>query len=113
MGTFLQEMGIRIAVRRKELGMTQEDLAKRVELTPQTISSAECGKKGLKPENIAKVSAALNCTTDYLMLGRKTNLSQLPTNNDLSFLTERQQFYLFQALEAVTRSFIEGAKEVQ
>lgn len=111
MGTFLQDMGIRIAVRRKELGMTQEDLARRVQLTPQTISSAECGKKGLKPENIAKLSTALCCTTDYLMLGRKTNVFPLSSNNHLSTLTERQQFYLRQALEAVTNSFLEGTKE--
>lgn len=55
MGTFLQDMGIRIAVRRKELGMTQEDLARRVQLTPQTISSAECGKKGIETGKHCKI----------------------------------------------------------
>ena len=62
-------------------------------------------------KNIAKLSTALCCTTDYLMLGRKTNMFPLSSNDYLSTLTERQQFYLRQALEAVTNSFLEGTKE--
>lgn len=71
MDDFLQQMGMRIAARRKELGLTQEELANTVNVSIQTISTAECGKKALRPENIVKVSVALNCTTDYLLLGKK------------------------------------------
>jgi transcriptional regulator with XRE-family HTH domain len=70
MDNFLKQMGMRIAARRKELGLTQEELANVVNVSIQTISTAECGKKALRPENIAKISIALNCTTDYLLLGK-------------------------------------------
>lgn len=69
MDIFLRQMGSRILTRRKEFNLTQEQLAEKTGLTTQTISSAECGKKALRPENIVKISAALNCTTDYLLLG--------------------------------------------
>ena len=71
MDIFLQQMGIRIAARRKELGLTQEELAGAINVSIQTISTAERGKKALCPENIVKVSVALNCTTDYLRLGKE------------------------------------------
>ena len=69
MNEFLDQMGRRITARRKELGLTQEQLSEIVNLSEQTISTAECGKKALRPENIAKLSVALNCSTDYLLLG--------------------------------------------
>jgi transcriptional regulator with XRE-family HTH domain len=72
MDNFLKQMGMRIAARRKDLGLTQEELANVVNVSIQTISTAECGKKALRPENIAKISIALNCTTDYLLLGKTT-----------------------------------------
>ena len=39
--------------------MTQEALAERAGMTSQTISTAELGKKALRPENIVKLSRAL------------------------------------------------------
>ena len=47
MGELLEQMGRRIAARRKEKGMTQEELSEIVGVSEQTISTAECGKKAL------------------------------------------------------------------
>ncbi len=47
---FLQQMGSRILSRRKQLDLTQEELAYHAGITSQTISTAELGKKGLRPE---------------------------------------------------------------
>lgn len=41
---YLQEMGKRIMERRKKLGLTQEALAEKSELTTQFVSYAESGK---------------------------------------------------------------------
>ena len=69
MGNLLKEMGTRIYNRRKGLGFTQEELAERAGLTPQNVSTAELGKKALRPENIIKICGALGVSTDYLLLG--------------------------------------------
>ena len=59
MDNYLQQMGMRITARRKELGLTQEELADMISVSVQTISTAERGRKALRPENIAKISRAL------------------------------------------------------
>lgn len=65
----LTDMGLRIQKLRKQLNMTQKTLAERSGMTSQTISSAEQGRKALRPENIVKLSRALGVTTDYLLIG--------------------------------------------
>ena len=59
MDNYLQQMGMRIAARRKELGFTQEELADMINVSVQTISTAERGRKALRPENIANIRSAL------------------------------------------------------
>lgn len=65
----LEGIGSRIAQRRKMLGMPQEQLAEIVDLSIQTISNIENGKKAVRPENLIKICRALNSTTDYILLG--------------------------------------------
>ena len=65
----LTDMGLRILELRKQMHMTQEALAERAGMTSQTISSAELGKKALRPENLVKLSRALGVSTDYLLTG--------------------------------------------
>lgn len=50
MDDLLNQMGKRLVARRKQLRLTQEEIAERADLTTQTISTAETGKKpfGLK-----------------------------------------------------------------
>ena len=48
----LLEIGKRITERRKKLGMTQEMLAEKGDLTPQFVSYAESGKRTMRPENV-------------------------------------------------------------
>ena len=66
---FLQEVGRRIAERRKQLGMTQEMLAERGDMTPQFVSYAEAGKRAMRPENLLKLASALGVSADYLLTG--------------------------------------------
>ena len=66
---YLKEIGQRIAERRKQLGLTQEALAEKGELTTQFISYAEAGKRAMRPENLLKLSSALDVSADYLLTG--------------------------------------------
>ena len=65
----LTAIGKRITERRKKLGMTQEMLAEKGDLTPQFVSYAESGKRAMRPENVIKVAKALEVSTDYLLTG--------------------------------------------
>lgn len=73
MDDLLQQIGKRILTRRKQLRLTQEELAELAGITPQTVSSAELGKKALRPENIIRICSALKISTDYLLLGKVQN----------------------------------------
>lgn len=65
----LEEIGQRIVERRKQLGLTQEALAEKGDLTIQFVSYAEAGKRAMRPENLKKVSGALEVSADYLLTG--------------------------------------------
>ena len=68
--TLLKEMGERIYRRRKSLKLTQEELAEKLGVSTQMISNLELGKKAVRPENLAKLSVALNVSSDYVLFGR-------------------------------------------
>lgn len=66
---YLSEVGQRIMECRKQLGLTQEELAERCDLTTQFVSYAESGKRASRPENLMKMAAVLGVSTDYLLTG--------------------------------------------
>ena len=65
----LKEIGQRIMDRRKKLGLTKEALAEKADVTAQFVSYAEAGKRAMRPENLMKLTAALEVSTDYLLTG--------------------------------------------
>ena len=87
---YLKEKGQRIMERRKKLGLTQEALAEMSELTTQFVSYAESGKRGMRPENLMKVAAALGVSTDYLLTGDIIDKDKLLLSDKLDKLTPQQ-----------------------
>lgn len=84
MNETLTGMGQRIFSLRKKKGLTQEGLANLAGVSYQTISTAELGKKALRPENIVKLSQALGVSTDYLLTGKHNLIDQSLLNDKLS-----------------------------
>lgn len=72
---FNNEMGKRIIKIRKQLGLSQEQLAELADVSPQMISTAERGSKSILSENLYKISRALNVSADYLLTGELTETS--------------------------------------
>lgn len=107
MDDLLLQIGKRILDRRKQLRMTQEELAEAAKITPQTVSSAELGKKALRPENIIKISMALNVSTDYLLCGSVTAIDYSCLIQQFTQLTSVQ----YRHLEDIVHSFIEAIQE--
>ena len=87
---FLPEVGQRIIERRKKLRMTQETLAEKGDLTPQFISYAELGKRAMRPENLLRLSTALEVSVDYLLTGDVIDKDILILSNKLEKLTDTQ-----------------------
>ena len=86
----LQEIGKRIMDRRKKLGLTQEALAEKGEVTTQFVSYAESGKQTMRPENLLKISSALEVSADYLLTGEIIDKDLLILSDKLRRLTPSQ-----------------------
>ena len=63
--------GERIRERRQEIGLTQDDLAKILGVTPQHISAIENDKRLPSLDFLVKLARALKVTTDYLLSGEE------------------------------------------
>ncbi len=69
-------IGIRIKTRREELGLSQEDLAKRLGYKSRSsINKIELGKNDITQHKVVAFAKALNTTTSYLM-GWDTDLNK-------------------------------------
>lgn len=78
----LKSIGERISKRRKTLGMTQEQLAEKMDVSIQMISNLERGIKAIKIDNLVNLSRILNVTTDYILTGERAY-------SDINTLTEQ------------------------
>ena len=70
--SYLIEIGQRISKRRKDLNLTQEQVAEQVDLSVQSISCIELGKKAIRPINLVNLCRVLNTSCDYILTGEKT-----------------------------------------
>lgn len=86
----LKEIGQRIMDRRKKLGLTQEALAEKGDVTAQFVSYAEAGKRAMRPENLLKIATALEVSADYLLTGDIIDKDLLILANKLRRLTPSQ-----------------------
>ena len=87
---YLEEVGKRIMERRKKLGMTQEMLGEKSDLTTQFVSYAEGGKRAMRPENLMKIASALGVSCDYLLTGDIIDKDKLLLSEKLDKLTPHE-----------------------
>lgn len=90
----LKEIGHRITERRKQLGLTQEALAEKGDMTTQFVSYAEAGKRAMRPENLLKISSALGVSADYLLTGDIIDKDLLLLSGKLAKLTPSQLHHI-------------------
>lgn len=100
---FLKDVGKRIMDRRKKLGLTQEALAERSDLTTQFVSYAESGKRGSRPENLVKIASALGTSIDYLLTGDIIDKDKLLLSDKMERLSEDE----FKLVEGLVDQIIE------
>ena len=103
----MDQMGKRLMARRKQCRLTLEGLAEKTGLTTQTISTAETGKKALRPENIIKLCEALEISADYLLMGSVTEEDAAVLHKRLSALSPSQ----YRHLEEIINNYIAALME--
>lgn len=99
----LKEIGTRVNARRKELGLTQEALAERMEVSVQMISNVELGKKAIRPENLVKLCNALDASADYILRGIRADWEAVGFMEKYARLTPENQSLLEKLAENLMR----------
>lgn len=99
------DIGKRIHQLRKSQGITQEQLAEKLDITIKHVSSVERGVSSLSLEKLIEAGNILDCTLDYLILGKKNSntFSKLPASilsilssedeDEISLLLEYMNLY--------------------
>jgi transcriptional regulator with XRE-family HTH domain len=65
--TTRQEIGQRVLLRRRDLGMTQKELAERCGFPYQVISGLERGRQSIYAERLGVLAEALKVSADMLL----------------------------------------------
>ena len=100
---FLSSMGVRISQRRKDLRMTQEQLADQMGVSLQTISCIELGKKAIRPENLANLCICLNVSADYVLYGKRNEYQMKEIITKLSSLDPDSYEMVYSLIEFLHR----------
>lgn len=74
-------IGERIKAKRRELHLTQEELAKRAGVAVNSIRLYESGKNEPKRENLNKIANVLETTAEYLAIGSYSGSDAVAEDN--------------------------------
>ena len=94
--------GERLKLIRHSLGMSQDELAKKIGYERSSIGNAECGKTKLSSYLIASLVKTFNVNVEYLLEG----------NGDM-FLKNKSDEQLEQVLDEVLEAWIEAIQRVR
>ncbi len=105
-------MGMRVRQRRELLGLSREELAARLGVTPKFIGDIEYGEKGISMKNLYRLKQILGVSADFLLEGleegshREKEISMLQENiiGSLSVCSARQ----LSVMEKIARLYVEG-----
>ena len=73
-----RSIGSRLKKRRKQLHLTQENMAEKLNISIKHYGEVERGNAGLSLENLVEVSNILGVSLDYLIKGIDTGTTPFP-----------------------------------
>ena len=69
-------IGGRIRKQREYLGLTREQFAEKLDITPKFCSDIELGLKGMSVPTLCKIAETLSLSTDYILYGQSREAGQ-------------------------------------
>ena len=98
--------GLRIADRRKEMGLSQDELAHRAGIGRQALSAIENGGD-FKTQTLDSLAIVLGVSVDFIMYGEKEEKSELLSEamdvlSDMDELQIRQCLAMMKAMKSVS-----------
>lgn len=99
-------IGLRIGQRRRELKMTQKDVAELIGVTDKYISNLETGKRNVNMELLAEFCNILDVTPDYLLLGNIKKDIDSNIIDELKICSQEDKSLIFSIVEICSRRHI-------
>ena len=73
------------------MGLTQEQLADKMDVSIQMVSNLERGNKSIRIENLIKLSEILNISTDYILTGKETTEDMQALTVQMASLSQKER----------------------
>ena len=100
-------IGKRVRRKRKELALTRDEFAEKIEISPQFLAEIENGKKGMSAETLYKICDRFMVSADYMLLGRES-ISELRTPLYETLIKIPPEYY--EMVENILASFLKAIK---
>ncbi|NLV88354.1 MAG: helix-turn-helix transcriptional regulator [Tissierellia bacterium] len=79
-----KEIGSRIRTQREKLGLSRENFAELLGLSPYYVGQLERGERKMSIDTLANVSKVLNISTDYLLYGFTYYMENIMVNESFN-----------------------------
>jgi transcriptional regulator with XRE-family HTH domain len=66
-----KDIGLRVRLLRQQQGLTQVELAERLDMTQSNLSAIERGARGVTVHQVVRIAMALRASTDQILLADK------------------------------------------
>lgn len=99
---FAVGIGERVAKRRSQMGLTQEQAAERCSLSHQFFACVENGIKNIRADSVVKLSKGMHVSTDYILLGVSSDIDR----NHLVKMMEPLDEVQLKCLEEIIRNYV-------
>ena len=81
-------IGGRIRKQREYLGLTREQFAEKLDITPKFCADIELGTKGMSVPTLCRIATTLSLSTDYILFGKQEKKDKLGMLKALSPMVE-------------------------
>lgn len=100
-----KKLGNRIKEKRLECGLTQEEVANQINISPQYLSNIEANNvKSIGLKTLFAIANALNTSFDYLLsdsLESNSNLANKEIQKMLSDMTTQQRLFTMDSIKMI------------
>lgn len=103
------EIGERIRIARDASGLTQEQFAERIEVSPQYVSDLERGVVGISLPTLRRACVALGVTSDQILFGQRAGDRGAILGEKCAALEEEQFWQLTDIVSKIVEAITAGA----
>lgn len=101
-------IGGRIRKQREFLGLTREQFAEKLDITPKFCSDIELGIKGMSVPTLCRIADTLSLSTDYILFGKRTKKDQPNSLETIAPMLESLTSAQLPYVEAVLKTVIQA-----